>query len=47
MDGNFKAYSFTESSDRIAELLDQPAGQFEEADSLPDRDRLTYTALRT
>lgn len=43
MDGNYKSYSYEASSKRIAEILDQPAGQFEETDALPDRDRLTYT----
>lgn len=43
MDGNFKAYSYTNSSDRIADILNQPAGVFEEVDNLPDRDRLTYS----
>ncbi|MEI2810739.1 MAG: adenylate/guanylate cyclase domain-containing protein [Nocardioides sp.] len=43
MDGNYKSYSHISSSARIAEILDQPVGQFEETDALPDRDRLTYT----
>jgi class 3 adenylate cyclase len=43
MDGNYKSYSYINSSARIADILDQPAGQFEETDSLPDRDKLTYT----
>lgn len=43
MDGNHKTYSYFSSSARIAEILDQPSGQFEETDALPDRDRLTYT----
>lgn len=43
MDGNFKAYSYTNSSDRIEDILNQPAGVFEEVDSLPDWDRLTYS----
>ncbi|GAB4084014.1 adenylate/guanylate cyclase domain-containing protein [Myceligenerans cantabricum] len=43
MDGNSKAYDYLKSSERIKEILDQPAGSFEEVDSLPDRDRLTYT----
>ena len=43
MDGNFKSFSYTASSARIVDILDQPAGQFEETDALPDRDRLTYT----
>lgn len=43
MDGNYKSYNYVTSSTRIAEILDQPAGQFEETDALPDRERLTYT----
>lgn len=43
MDGNYKTYSYTGSSDRIKEILDQPAGSFEEVKGLPDRDKLTYT----
>lgn len=43
MDGNYKAYSYTSSSERIKNILDQPAGSFEEVDALPDRDKLTYS----
>ncbi|APZ33944.1 adenylate/guanylate cyclase domain-containing protein [Microbacterium aurum] len=43
MDGNYKPYSHVTSSDRIKSILDQPAGSFEETDSLPDRDKLTFT----
>lgn len=43
MDGNYKAYSYIDSAKRICDILDQPTGQFEETDSLPDRDKLTYT----
>lgn len=43
MDGNFKTYDYLKSSERIAEILNQPAGSFEEVDGLPDRDQLTYT----
>lgn len=43
MEGNYKTYSYVASSNRIAEILDQPSGQFEETQSLPDRSRLTYT----
>lgn len=43
MDGNFKLYDHEKSSERIAEILDQPTGQFVETDALPDRDRLTFT----
>ena len=43
MDGNFKPYDWVASSARIKEILDQPAGTFEEVAGLPDRDRLTFT----
>lgn len=43
MDGNYKPYDHSASSDRIKEILDQPAGAFEEVKTLPDRDKLTYT----
>lgn len=43
MDGNYKAYDHIKSSTRIKEILDQPAGVFEEVDGLPGRDKLTYT----
>ncbi|WP_137145200.1 adenylate/guanylate cyclase domain-containing protein [Mycolicibacterium sp. CR10] len=43
MDGNYKAYNWVASSARIKEIVDQPAGQFEETDALPSRDKLTYT----
>ncbi|CDM79576.1 Adenylate and Guanylate cyclase catalytic domain protein (plasmid) [Mycobacterium marinum E11] len=43
MDGNYKLYSWVSSSSRIKDILDQPAGQFEETDDLPSRDTLTYT----
>lgn len=43
MDGNYKAYNYTNSSDRIKAILDQPAGSFEEVDGLPDRDKLTFS----
>ncbi|KTS09415.1 adenylate/guanylate cyclase domain-containing protein [Microbacterium testaceum] len=43
MDGNYKVYNYVTSSDRIKAILDQPAGAFEETDSLPDRDKLTFT----
>ncbi|WP_145941610.1 adenylate/guanylate cyclase domain-containing protein [Corynebacterium glyciniphilum] len=42
MDGNYKAYDYEASSDRIKEILEQPSGQFDEVEALPDRDRLTY-----
>ena len=43
MDGNFEAYSYTNSSERIKDILNQPAGVFEEVDGLPDRDKLSFT----
>jgi class 3 adenylate cyclase len=43
MDGNYKPYSHTTSSERIKEILNQPAGSFEEVDGLPDRDKLSFT----
>lgn len=43
MDGNYKSYDWVASNARIKEILDQPAGQFEETDDLPSRDKLTYT----
>jgi len=43
MDGNFRSYSYTSSSDRIKAILDQPTGTFTEVDDLPDRDKLTFT----
>lgn len=43
MDGNYKAYDYLKSSVRIKEIMDQPAGSFEEVDGLPSRDNLTYT----
>lgn len=43
MDGKYKPYNYVDSSARIREILNQPAGTFEEVDSLPDRDKLTYT----
>jgi class 3 adenylate cyclase len=43
MDSNYKPYDYLASISRIDGYLSQPAGQFEEVDELPDRDRLTYT----
>lgn len=43
MDGNYKAYDYLKSSERIKEILNQPAGSFQEVDGLPDRDKLTFT----
>lgn len=43
MDGNYKQYSYTNSSDRIKNILDQPTSAFEEVDALPNREKLTYS----
>lgn len=43
MDSNHKNYDYIASFDRIDELLAQPRGNYEEVESLPDRDMLTYT----
>lgn len=43
MDGNYKPYDYLKSSERIREILNQPAGAFQEVDGLPDRDKLTFT----
>ncbi|ARC55497.1 hypothetical protein AS850_00210 [Frondihabitans sp. 762G35] len=43
MDGDFKPYDVAKSADRIKEILGRPSTSFEEVDSLPDRDDLTFT----
>ena len=43
MDGNYKAYNHVSSINRIDDILALPAGQFEEVNSLPNRDKLTFT----
>ncbi|WP_181696381.1 adenylate/guanylate cyclase domain-containing protein [Nocardia sp. GTS18] len=43
MDGNYKPYDYSKSSERIKEILNQPSGTFQEVDGLPDRDKLTFT----
>ncbi|MFI8664620.1 adenylate/guanylate cyclase domain-containing protein [Rhodococcus qingshengii] len=43
MDGKYTPYNWSASATRISEILDQPAGQFQETKSLPARDKLTYT----
>lgn len=43
MDGNYKLYDYVKSSERIKEILNQPAGVFQEVDGLPDRQKLTFT----
>ncbi|TKJ29513.1 MULTISPECIES: adenylate/guanylate cyclase domain-containing protein [Blastococcus] len=42
MDSNYKTYSYTNSFNRLDQYLDAPAGNYEETDSLPSRDKLTY-----
>jgi len=43
MDGNHKEYNHRLSQARIDEILNQPAGQFDEVEQLPKRDQLTFT----
>lgn len=43
MDSNHKSYSFLDSFDRIRNILNQPDVNYTEKDSLPDRDKLTFT----
>jgi class 3 adenylate cyclase len=43
MDSNYRVYDYVASAKRIDDYLAQPAGNFEDVDSLPDRDRLTFT----
>ncbi|MCF6733712.1 adenylate/guanylate cyclase domain-containing protein [Blastococcus sp. KM273129] len=43
MDSNYKDYDYVASAKRIDDYLAQPAGNFTEVDSLPDRDKLTFT----
>jgi class 3 adenylate cyclase len=43
MDSNYKPYNWIASATRIDQYLAQPLGDYEEADTLPDRDRLTFT----
>lgn len=43
MQGNYKIYDYKASAERIEEILSQPAGQFTEENSLPNRDVLTFT----
>jgi hypothetical protein len=35
VDGNFAFYDYVASAKRIDDILNQPSGKFEEADSLP------------
>lgn len=43
MDSNYKPYDHEASFARIDTILSAPSGSFEEVDSLPDRDKLTFT----
>lgn len=43
MESNWRNYTSDDSDDRLREILDAPAGAYEELDSIPDRARLTYT----
>lgn len=43
MDGSYKPYDYLASSERIKDILNQPAGTFEEVKGLPDRNKLTYS----
>src|SRR5687767_4419403 len=43
MQAKHEPYDHFISADRIDEILDAPAGNFEEVDSIPSRDRLTFT----
>lgn len=43
MDSNYRAYSFEASFERINDILNQPQDSYEEVQTLPDRDRLTYS----
>lgn len=43
MDSNFKPYDHVASASRIRQILNQSDVNYSEVDSLPDRDRLTYS----
>lgn len=43
MDSNYKPYDVSASAARIDGILATPQGSYEEKDSLPDRDSLTYS----
>ncbi|PTB18263.1 adenylate/guanylate cyclase domain-containing protein [Trinickia symbiotica] len=43
METNQRDYYCNDSDSRLQEILDAPAGAFEELKSIPDRGRLTYT----
>ena len=42
MESAYKSYNYLDSVSRIDEILDAPAGNFEERDSIPARSSLTY-----
>ncbi|WP_081079405.1 adenylate/guanylate cyclase domain-containing protein [Burkholderia cepacia] len=42
MQTNKRDYNLDESDSRLLEILDAPAGAYEEVDSIPDRSRLTF-----
>ncbi|MFE2877476.1 hypothetical protein ACFXG6_20685 [Streptomyces roseus] len=43
MDSNFKPYDHVSSARRIKDYLTSPTGSYEEVNSLPDRDELTFS----
>jgi class 3 adenylate cyclase len=43
MDSNYKPYDYEASFDRIDQVLEASSDNYQEVDSLPDRDRLTFT----
>lgn len=43
MEANFKSYDYLESIKRLTSILDQSDINYEEKDSLPPRDKLTFT----
>lgn len=42
MESNWRNYTSDDSDDRLQQILDAPAGAYEELNSIPDRARLTY-----
>lgn len=42
MESNWRNYTSDDSDERLREILDAPAGAYEELDYIPDRARLTY-----
>lgn len=42
MDSNYRTYDHISSYDRIERIFEAPPGTFEESQTLPDRDRLTF-----